>query len=231
MKLTHPTNLDACVWNAVKFEVFLLSIWCSLSHHRGLCLSTYDLTHQHMQGYYTAFISPGRITSPVLMTSLVPMVLLKTMYSRYPSKIWLQLSSEVAVLTTIQNTTHTILSASCLGIHPPDCTHTQLSFTQTWHGCQLSPSPPEVINRLFTVSLETMMEDCWKPLCSHFKPLNSFTRTLIVTPVTMCLCVLVVLHNVPYAHSHMGQFVLHTDVHACTPVMCDRVTKWPAKCF
>lgn len=87
----------------------------------------------------------------------------------------------------------------------PPYTHTntqiQLLIPHTWHGCQLNPSSPEVINRLFTASLQTMIEDCWKPLCFHFKPLNSFTRTLIVTSVTMRVCVYVcvlVVHNVPH---------------------------------
>lgn len=94
--------------------------------------------------------------------------------------------------TTI--TTHTTLSQAGLGIHPPDkppytYTQIQLLIPRTWHGCQRSPSSPEVINRLFTTSLQTMIEDCWKPLCFHFKPLNSFTRTLIVTSVTRHVCV------------------------------------------
>lgn len=109
-------------------------------------------------------------------------------------------------------TLHTRHRALCLGIHPPDNPHTHmrkfssLSRTHTWHGCQLSPSSPEVINHLFTVSFQTIIEDCSKPLCLSLKPLSSFIITL-VTCVTAIMCVFM------FGRCSFGFFLLHMIVH------------------
>lgn len=86
------------------------------------------------------------------------------------------------------------------------CANSAPYRTHTWHGCQLSPSSPEVINHLFTVSFQTTIEDCSKPLCLSLKPLSSFIITL-VTCVTAIMCVFM------FGRCSFGFFLLHMIVH------------------